>query len=418
MPEAMPGCFEKWCKKFDSVFPIASQRNHFRTYLAGLLSEGQRKNISVIVANTIGVNYFNVHHFLHDSPWNSEELNTERLNILWRIGQTRPKHGFKLIIDDSGHRKSGSSTEGVARQYIGQMGKIDNGMVEVTTHIYDGVRGFPVDVEMYRPAGTLKDGKNNPDFKKKPTIALELVDKCLKRGVMPGLILMDAGYGNNGPLLAEFESRGLKYIGALSKNRVVHVKLPGERVKTKHKLEEVVKTLTADMLTKHTLKLDKPRNVWIATFPVHFPKLPGTRVLAIQLDAATVEEATDIDYFLTNETEEVATPLWIAENYSQRNWIEVFYRETKGWLGMTEYQVRDYRSIMRHWHMVFVAFTFLTYQRLTGGLKHWHTKPLKTFGDCFRVFVHAVETHMVLRWLPKHLDVFCAHRASLGFKMA
>lgn len=418
MPEAMPGCFEKWCKKFDDVFRRSGQRNHFRTYLAGLLSEGQRKNISVIVANTIGVSYCNVHHFIHDSPWDSDELNNRRINIMWQIGQTRPKHGFKLIIDDSGHRKSGHATDGVGRQYIGQMGKIENGMVEVTTHIYDGIRGFPLDVEMYRPAGTLQGGKSDPEFKKKPDLALKMVDKCLNRGVIPGLILLDAGYGNNGPLLAELEKRELKYIGALSKNRVVHVKLPGEKVRTEHKLEEVVKTLTADRLTKHTLTLDKPRTVWIATFTVHFPKLVGTRILAIQLDAATVEEATDIDYFLTNETEEIATPSWIADNYSNRNWIEVFYRETKGWLGMTEYQVRDYRSIMRHWHLVFVAFSFLTYQRLTGGLKQWHTKPLKTFGDSFRAFRHAAETIMLFKWIPKNLSVFRAHRVNHGLKMA
>ncbi len=45
--------------------------------------------------------------------------------------------------------------------------------------------------------------------------------------------------------------------------------------------------------------------------------------------------------FFTNELEEIATLPWIADNYSARNWIEVFYRETKSWLGMTEYQVRD-----------------------------------------------------------------------------
>ena len=73
---------------------------------------------------------------------------------------------------------------------------------------------------------------------------------------------------------------------------------------------------------------------------------------------------------------------------------------------------------MRHWPLVFVAFTFLMYQRLTGGLKHWHAKPLKTFGDSFKAFRHAVETIMLLVWIPENLGVFRAHRASLGFKMA
>jgi len=48
-----------------------------------------------------------------------------------------------LIIDDSGHRKSGSLTVGVGRQYIGEIGKTDNGIVVVTTHLYDGRKSLP-----------------------------------------------------------------------------------------------------------------------------------------------------------------------------------------------------------------------------------------------------------------------------------
>jgi hypothetical protein len=414
----MPACFEKWCEKFGDVFTRGSQREHFRAYLAGLLSETPRKNIAVIAASTLGIGYYNLHHFLHDSPWSSEELNDRRLEVLWQIRQTRPRRNFKLIIDDSGHRKSGSATEGVGRQYIGQLGKVDNGMVEVTTHIYDGIRGFPVDVAMYKPASSLEKGKEDPEFKKKPELALQLVDKCLNRGLIPSLTLLDAGYGNNGPLLEELEKRGLKYVAALPKNRMVYVQLPGESVRNKHKLEEATKTLTPDKLTKVTLPLEKPRDVWVAQFPVHFPKLTGTRKLAIQLNAPSVAEATEIDYFLTNETDEVASAAWIAESYSNRNWIEVFYRETKGWLGMTEYQVRDCRSITRHWHLVFNAFTFLMYQRLVGGLRYWCSKPLATFGEAFRAFRHAVEATFLTDWLPKHTQVFAAHRASLGLKFA
>jgi hypothetical protein len=414
----MPGCFEKWCRKFDDIFSRDSQREHFRTYLAGLLSEGQRKNIAVIASSTVGVGYYNLHHFLHDSPWDSEELNDRRLQVLWQIRQTRPRQNFKLIIDDSGHRKSGRATEGVGRQYIGQVGKVDNGMVEVTTHIYDGIRGIPVDVAMYKPASSLEKGKDDPAFKKKPDLALQLIEKCMNRGIVPSLTLLDAGYGNNGPLLEELEKRGLKYVAALSKNRLVYVQLHGESVRNKHKLEEVAKTLMLNELTKITLLLEKPRDVWVATMQIHFPKLSGSRTLAIQMNAPSFEQATEIDYFLTNEDRDVATAAWIAESYSARNWIEVFYRETKGWLGMTEYQVRDCRSIIRHWHLVFNAFTFLMFQRLVGGLRYWCSKPLATFADAFRAFRHAVETTFLTEWLPKHAHVFAAHRARLGLKFA
>ena len=54
-----------------------------------------------------------------------------------------------LIIDDSGHRKSGNFTAGVGRQYIGEIGKTDNGVVVVTTHLYDGVKSLPLDIALY-----------------------------------------------------------------------------------------------------------------------------------------------------------------------------------------------------------------------------------------------------------------------------
>jgi hypothetical protein len=46
-----------------------------------------------------------------------------------------------------------------------------------------------------------------------------------------------------------------------------------------------------------------------------------------------------MDYFMTNIPSSIVTPQWIVGRYSQRNWVEVVYREAKGWLGLKEYQV-------------------------------------------------------------------------------
>ena len=67
----------------------------------------------------------------------------------------------------------------------------------VTTHLYDGVKSLPLDVELYQHASSLPGGKPDPEFVKKPDIALKLIDKCLSRGEKPGVVLVDAGYGNN-----------------------------------------------------------------------------------------------------------------------------------------------------------------------------------------------------------------------------
>ena len=58
---------------------------------------------------------------------------------------------------------------------------------------------------------------------------------------------------------------------------------------------------------------------------------------------------------------------WIVITFSNRNYIEKFYRETKGWLGLKEYQVRNKSSLIRHFILVCVAYTFIIYQQLMGG---------------------------------------------------
>lgn len=81
-------------------------------------------------------------------------LNNRRLEVMHSCGQTSPSKGFTLIVDDSGHRQSGDTTDGVGRQYIGEIGKTDNGIVLVTTHLYDRVRRLPLDVSLYQHASS------------------------------------------------------------------------------------------------------------------------------------------------------------------------------------------------------------------------------------------------------------------------
>ena len=111
--------------------------------------------------------------------------------------QTKINRGFSLIVDDSGHRKSGNFTEVMGRQYIGEIGKTENGVVAVTSHLYDGIKSLPLDRELYQKADSLAKGNADPEFKKKPEIARDLIDQSLARGDQPAIVLIDAGYGNN-----------------------------------------------------------------------------------------------------------------------------------------------------------------------------------------------------------------------------
>ncbi len=318
------------------------------------------------------------------------------------------------MIQDS--RKSGNFTAGVGRQYIGEIGKTDNGNVVVTTHLYDGKKSLPLDIELYQHSNSLPEGKKDPEFKKKPELALELIDKSLKRGYRPGIVLIDSGYGNNTSFLIELEKRKLTYIGGIAKNR--NISINKENNIASMRIYKLAESLSKEDFTEVTLNLDKQRKVWVATKKIEISRLEGKRSIAIVMNAETFCQATDVDYFITNANPDIVTPEWIVSTYSQRNWVEVFYREVKGWLGLKEYQVRSKRSLKRHFILVFCAYTFILWHKLTGGLRRrWANKPLNTFPEALSAFRTAMSFRFI-EWLNQNQNVFAAYKASCGFVWA
>ena len=88
--------------------------------------------------NAVGVVDNRLHHFLTESPRSDPQVNECRVPVMNHCRQTQLPHGSSLTVDDSGHRKSGNLTAGVGRQYLGEIGKTDNGIVAVTSHLNDG----------------------------------------------------------------------------------------------------------------------------------------------------------------------------------------------------------------------------------------------------------------------------------------
>jgi hypothetical protein len=416
-PAAMPPCFDRWCKKFDNLLLTKAQKREFRHYLGGLLGESERKNVFQMAKDAVEVTYHKLHHFLTEATWCADKINERRLEVMNQCNQTRISRGFTLIVDDSGHRKSGNFTAGVGRQYIGEIGKTDNGNVVVTTHLYDGKKSLPLDIELYQHGNSLPEGKKDPKFQKKPTLALKLIDKSLQRGYRPGIVLIDSSYGNNTSFLKELEEKKLKYIGGIAKNRNILVKSSAEKSST-IRIDEYAKSISPEEFTEIEIPGEKPKTVWVAIRAVEISKLEGIKTIAIVMNAPVFEDAEDIDYLITNVEGKIVTEEWIVKTYSERNWVEVFYREAKGWLGLKEYQVREKKSLERHFILVFCAYTFILWHKLTGGLRRrWANKPLNTFPEALEAFRTAISYRFV-EWLNNNRDVFIAYKASLGFVWA
>ena len=405
-PAAMPPCFERWCQRFDNVFTHKAQKREFRNYLGGLLRESERKNLLQMAENALGVTYHRLHHFLTEAPWSSSQVNERRLEIMNKCSQTRITRGFSLIIDDYVHRKSGNFRDGVGRKYIGEIGNTDNGIVVVTTHLYDGSKSLPLDIELYHQGDdSLPKGKQEPLFEKKHELGIKLIDLTLSRGYQPGIVIIDGAYGNNTSFLLKIENRNLKYLGELAGNRKV---LTSDQEDSPQiiRLDKLAQSLPQGAFTEIELELDKPKTLWVVTQEVEILGLTGKRNIAIVINGSTVSQATDINYFITNVSSSVITPQWIVNTYSQRNWVGVFYREAKGWLGLEEYQVRDNSSLLRHFILVFCAYTFILWHQLTGGLRRrWAKKPLNTFTEALEAFRTAI-SFLFIDWFNLNPDVF------------
>src|SRR5436190_8589393 len=156
-----PGPLEKYAAGFDDLFTHVAQRRGFREYLAGLLAPRERNKTLTALAGAEPVTgsklpaVQRLQFFLSESRWDPERVNDRRLDLLRADPATAPHLGGVLVIDDSGDRKDGTATAFTGRQWLGRLGKTDNGIVTVTTLWADERLYYPLHAGPYTPAGRL-----------------------------------------------------------------------------------------------------------------------------------------------------------------------------------------------------------------------------------------------------------------------
>src|ERR687897_541377 len=182
-----PGPLEDYAQRFDPLLASVAQRRGLRDYVQGLLLPRDRNKTLTGLADAepiTGAQHREVQRlqwFLSESTWDHEAVNQRRIE-LGADPATAPHAQGVLVIDDTGDRKAGTATAHVARQYLGSVGKTDNGIVAVTSLWADERGCFPLHVPPYTPASRLPRGKRDPSFRTKPQIAVDLVDAALAAG--------------------------------------------------------------------------------------------------------------------------------------------------------------------------------------------------------------------------------------------
>src|SRR5438094_1537332 len=193
-----PGPLEGYAAQFDPLFGTLAQRRGFREYLQGLLLPRDRNKTLTALAGAEPVvaaqasSVQRLQFFLSESGWDAEAINTRRLASLLSDPATVPHAAGVLVIDDTGDRKAGTHTDHVARQWLGSIGKVDNGIVAVTSLWADERVYYPLHVEPYEPAARLPQGKQDPTFRTKPQIGMALGDAA--RALGPAFRAVGAGW--------------------------------------------------------------------------------------------------------------------------------------------------------------------------------------------------------------------------------
>jgi hypothetical protein len=129
-----------------------AQRRGFRAYLEGvLLPRDRNKTLTSLVGSepVVGAQHAAVQGlqwFLTEATWDHERVNQRRVELLLGDPATAPNDQGALVLDDSGDRKAGRHTAHLARQWLGSLGKTDNGIVGVSSLWADEGVDWPIDV--------------------------------------------------------------------------------------------------------------------------------------------------------------------------------------------------------------------------------------------------------------------------------
>lgn len=150
--------------------------------------------------------------FVSEAAWDADTINAKRLALLFEEPAHAPSAAGVLVIDDTGDRKDGHATDHVARQYLGSIGKVDNGIVAVTSLWADEQRYHPLHVTPYTPAARLTDGKRNMALHTKPQIALGLIEQAIAAGIRFQAIVSDCFYGENNAFETILMQRRLPHV--------------------------------------------------------------------------------------------------------------------------------------------------------------------------------------------------------------
>ena len=123
-------------------------------YLCGLV-QADKRNMERMEEQVAGSDYYQLQHFLSESPWPSRPVFDKIAHDVDQLLKDCPQVG--LLLDESAFAKKGTASAGVARQYNGRLGKVENSQVAVFGALCVGQHATLIDAELYLPESWIFD---------------------------------------------------------------------------------------------------------------------------------------------------------------------------------------------------------------------------------------------------------------------
>src|SRR5437588_8689833 len=194
---------------------------HLHTYCRGLLSDLKRKSAEPI-ARASGCAVRTLQEFLRDHQWQHTQVRDQLQRDVGAELAGLPDDGLGHVglIDETSAVKSGTQTPGVQRQYLGCVGKVENGIVTVHLGVCRGRYKSLIDADLFLPESWSNDRPRCrragiPEevvYRPKWQIALGQLDRATRNGLHLDWLTFDEEYGKSPGFLGGLDARQLRFV--------------------------------------------------------------------------------------------------------------------------------------------------------------------------------------------------------------
>ena len=346
------------------------------------IAEKRKRNIERM-CEVNGDDYQGQQQFITDSPWSALEamkIVAKKANMT--LGETS---GQVLLIDESSSKKAGKHSVGVSRQHNGNLGKIENSQTGVYAALAKDEHFCLVRSKLFLPEEWIADEKRCLQagipkseilFKTKPQLAIEMIKELDGEGISYGWMGADALYGRNYEFRDALHKIGKKYVVDIQRDHCIYLERPHiyiPKSKTGRGRKNIHYVTDNESITVESYKKSLEEKDWEKIQYRKGTKSPieahyhvrevwvwkqGTQD-SQRLTLIIKRTNGGLKYGLSNFSISEVSKEQLAYMQGQRHLVESSFKDSKGELGLFDYQIRKYRSWYHHNALVMMAMHFV-----------------------------------------------------------